>query len=95
MDDLSNVPMQPQEVPQPQEAPTPPGAPQLQYVPALKGIQVYFAVGPGQGGGMPQLYSFDAVLGQWRIAQSAEMEQMMMSMGIPNKIITALKNFRM
>ena len=85
-----------QAVPVPQPVPAPsavPQVPQLTHVPAIQGINMYFAMGPGSGG--PQLYSFDANLKQWRIAQSNEMEQMMLSLGIPANVINAMKNFRM
>lgn len=65
---------------------------QLQYVPAIEGVGLYYAL--GNSNGQPQLYSFDPLLKQWRIAQTNEVERVMVSLGIPNNVIAAMKAFR-
>lgn len=83
--------------PQPQPQPLPqaqaiPQAPQLTVVPALQGISNYFAMGSNHGA--PMLYSYDVALGQWRIAQQAEIERVMVSLGVPANVLQAMKSFR-
>lgn len=80
----------PQPQPQPQAVPEPP---QLNFVPAIQGVNFYYAIGSTQGG--PQLYSYDVNLKQWRIAQDNEMERVMASLGVPPNVLAAMKNFRM
>lgn len=86
--------IQPQPMPQP--VPTPEVAPQpaqLNYVPAIQGVQYYFSIGQNQG--RPQLYSYDVTLQQWRIAQDKEVENVMISLGVPANVLNAMKNFRL
>lgn len=78
----------PQAVPPPEQQ----EPPQLNYVPAIQGVSNYFAIGRSQN--MPQLYSYDVNLEQWRIAQANEMEQLMVSLGVPQNVLNAMKNFR-
>lgn len=87
------IPQMPAAVPAPVAAPdVAPEVVQLQYVPAIQGVSLYYAL--GQSGSHPQLYSFDVNLKQWRVAQSNEVERVMLSLGIPSNVITAMKAFR-
>lgn len=84
---IQQPPMEPQPVPQPE----PIQQQALNYVPALQGVHTYFSVGNSING--IQLYSYDVTLGQWRIAQAGEMEQLLRSFGISPNVINAIKNF--
>ena len=79
----------PQPVPTPEVNPVPT---QLNYVPAIEGVQFYFSIGQNQG--RPQLYSYDTTLKQWRISQDKEVENVMISLGVPANVLNAMKNFR-
>ena len=88
----TNVAPEAQPVPVPQPVPEVEQEPQLNYVPAIQGVNNYFAIGQVQN--MPQLYSYDVNLAQWRIAQANEMEQLMVSLGVPPHVLNAIRNFR-
>lgn len=84
-------------IPQAQAVPTPevvqaPQPEQLQYVPAIQGVQFYFSLGQSANG--IQMYSFDINLKQWRIAQEKEVESIMTSLGVPANVLAAMKNLR-
>lgn len=86
---------QPTPHPVPQPTPTAQTASQpvqVQYVPAIQGVSIYYAIGTTPQG--PQMYSYDVNLDQWRTSQPHEMEQVMISLGIPANVINAMKNLR-
>lgn len=78
--------VQPQVAPQPTQP-----MQQLQYVPAIQGVDTYLAVGR-TGMGL-QLYLFDGKLNQWRLPQAQESEQLLSVFGIPPAAINTFKQF--
>lgn len=78
----------PQPQPQPQaQQPSNPGIPGS--IPTVQNTYNYLAIGP-QG----QLYVYDLNIGSWGIAPPEYMEKLVMSCGIPQNVLTAIKNMR-
>lgn len=93
MNDTTNLQQATQQPQQPQPQPQPHQVQQQHYqqipatIPAIQNTLNYMAIGP-QG----QLYSYDLNLRQWGMANSQQMEKIMVASGIPPQTLQAIKN---